>query len=62
MHSDDLLSAGEAARLSGLSIEHLRRLAREGSIPAVRTPGNHRRFKRSDVEALLRPEPAAEVG
>jgi excisionase family DNA binding protein len=44
----------EAADLMGVSVDTLRRWERAGRITAVRTPTGHRRFKRSDVEALLR--------
>lgn len=60
--SEDLLSIGEAARETGVSVDTLRRYATDGRIAAVLTPGGHRRFRRSDLEALLAPvEPTETV-
>lgn len=56
---DDLLSTAEACEILQVHPNTLRRWADQGSLPSVRTPGNLRRFRRSDVEALLNPEPAA---
>jgi excisionase family DNA binding protein len=53
---DEYLAIGEAAALIGVSVDTLRRWAAAGRIKAVRTPTRQRRFKRSDVEALLREE------
>jgi excisionase family DNA binding protein len=50
----EYLAVGEAAALVGVSVDTLRRWERAGQIKAVRTPTGQRRFKRSDVEALLR--------
>ena len=50
---DDLLSIGQAAAITGLSVDTIRRYANEGRLPAARTPGDHRRFRRADVEALV---------
>lgn len=50
----EYLAIGEAAALIGVSTDTLRRWERSGRITAVRTPTGHRRFKRSDIEALLR--------
>lgn len=51
---DDLLPVGEAARILGVSTDTMRRWHREGVLSAVRTVGNQRRFRRSDLEALLK--------
>jgi len=40
--ADDLLTAADAAKIIGV---HL--------ISSIRTPYNHRRYRRGDVEALL---------
>lgn len=59
---DALLPITEAAQILGLSVDTLRRYDRNGTLRAVRTPGGHRRFRRSDVEALLAPsEPKAKA-
>ena len=52
---DDLLSPAQAAALIGVSVDSIRRYANAGSLPSQRTPGNQRRFRRSDVDALLAP-------
>lgn len=58
---DDLLSTAEACQILQVHPNTLRRWADQGSLPSVRTPGNLRRFRRDDVEALLAPssEPAS---
>lgn len=53
MQSDpDYLSVSDAADLAGISASTLLRYEKKQFIQADRTLGNHRRFKRSDVEAL----------
>ncbi len=50
----DLLSAGEAARLLGVSRQTLRRWAQAGIFrPDLRTPGGHGRYRRERVLAFL---------
>ena len=46
----------------GVHPSTLRQWADAGKIPAVRTPGGHRRFAESDVRALLEPEPLQPSG
>jgi excisionase family DNA binding protein len=46
------LSLSAASRLLGVHSTTLRRWADAGSIPVYVTPGGHRRFARSDIEAL----------
>lgn len=58
---DDLLPIGEAARLVGLSVDTLREYDRSGKLPCVRTAGNQRRFRRIDVENLLRPSETSDA-
>lgn len=63
MPTDDLLSISQAAAVSGYAVDTLRRYANEGRLPSLRTEGGHRRFHRSDVEALLAPsEPSEAAG
>lgn len=50
---DDLIPIGDAARILGVSLETVRRWNAAGRITAMRTVGGQRRFKRSDVEALI---------
>ncbi len=47
----DELTGGEAARLLGVSRQHVNRLAHEGRIPARQVAGHFWVFKRADVEA-----------
>lgn len=49
----------EATRILGVDASTLRRWERDGQIRSVRTPGGHRRFTRSDLEALLPTEASA---
>ncbi|HYR50853.1 MAG TPA: helix-turn-helix domain-containing protein [Candidatus Eisenbacteria bacterium] len=47
---DQLLGSSEAARLLGISQQTLNRAVRQGRLlPAVVTPGGHRRFAASDI-------------
>lgn len=50
-----LVPIGEAARLLGVSVDTLRRWAREGRIPVITMPSGHRKFHREDIEALKKP-------
>ena len=52
------LPMGEASALLGVSTATLRRWAAEGRVATFTTPGGHRRFSRSAVEALLPQRPA----
>jgi len=56
---DDLLHSGEAARILQVSVETLRRWSNNGALPVILTPGGQRRFRRSDVNALLCPKKAS---
>ena len=50
---DQLLTPAEVAALLYVDPKTVSRWARAGRIPSVRTPGGHRRFRRSDVQALV---------
>jgi len=51
---DELLRPDIAARLIGITPDTLRRWANDGVLPTQRVrPGSHRRYRRSDVEALI---------
>lgn len=56
---DELLTPAQASALIGVSVQTLRRYDREGRLPAARTPGNQRRFRRSDVLGLVSTDGAA---
>jgi excisionase family DNA binding protein len=49
---DELLSPAEAAALFRVTAKTVTTWAREGRIHALRTPGGHRRFYRSELEQL----------
>ena len=55
--TDDYVTVSEAARIAFLSNDTIRRYADKGILASVRTPSNHRRFRRSDVLGLLTPDP-----
>jgi excisionase family DNA binding protein len=50
---DRLLTPGEVATLFRVDPKTVTRWAAAGKIAAIRTPGGHRRFRESDVRALL---------
>ncbi|MCB2413682.1 helix-turn-helix domain-containing protein [Demequina sp. TTPB684] len=54
-----LLTTGEAAGLVGVSVDTIKRWEKAGHITSGRTPNGHRRFRRSDVERLLKPSSSA---
>lgn len=49
-----LLTSGEVARMFRVDPKTVIRWAKAGRITSIRTPGNHRRFRESEVRALLR--------
>lgn len=58
-YSDDALVAlGPATQIVGVSRTTLRKYADEGRLPVFRTPSNQRRFRVSDLRALLARETA----
>lgn len=59
VNPDDLLASGEASKLIGVSRDTLKRWEKKGRITSLRTPDNHRRYRRGDVEALLTQEISA---
>jgi excisionase family DNA binding protein len=50
----DLLTTVEACRLAGVGPTAIKRWADAGRLQCIRTPGGHRRFRRSELQALLR--------
>jgi excisionase family DNA binding protein len=48
----DLLTPRQAAELLGVNTNTLARWARDGQLPAVTTPGGHRRYRRADVHTF----------
>jgi excisionase family DNA binding protein len=49
----DWLTLGQAAAFLGAAQSTVRKWADGGRLPAFYTPGGHRRFRRSDLEAFL---------
>ena len=62
-NNERLLTPGEVASLFRVDPKTVTRWAASGRITSIRTPGGHRRFRESEVRALLRgdvdPAPAA---
>jgi excisionase family DNA binding protein len=54
---DRLLTPGEVASLFRVDPKTVTRWASAGRIASIRTPGGHRRFRESEVRALLRGDP-----
>lgn len=52
--ASDLLTPSEVAHMFRVDPKTVTRWAKAGKLSFVRTPGGHRRFRRSEVEALLR--------
>ncbi len=58
----ELLTTIEACRLAGVGPTAIKRWADGGRLQCVRTAGGHRRFRRSELQALIRemaPQPTA---
>lgn len=51
--SERLLTPGEVASLFRVDPKTVTRWAASGRISSIRTPGGHRRFRESEVRALL---------
>ena len=52
-HSDDLLTPAEVAAILFVDPKTVTRWARAGKLDAIRTPGGHRRYLRTDVLAIM---------
>ena len=50
---DELLTPGEVARAFRVDAKTVTRWETAGKLPAIRTLGGHRRFRRTDVESAL---------
>jgi excisionase family DNA binding protein len=55
---NELLTPAEVAVLFRVNPKTVTRWARAGKISAIRTLGGHRRFRRGEIEAVLRSEEA----
>ena len=58
----DLLTTVEASRLAGVGPTAIKRWADDGRLRCVKTAGGHRRFRRVQLEALLRAESVSRPG
>jgi excisionase family DNA binding protein len=58
-NNERLLTPGEVAALFRVDPKTVTRWAASGRITSIRTPGGHRRFRESEVRALLRGESEA---
>ena len=52
MKANDLLTIGELARRTGLSVSAIRFYEEKGLVSSLRTSGNQRRFLRGDIRRL----------
>jgi excisionase family DNA binding protein len=54
-HKDESewLTLGQAARFLGVAQSTIRKWSDNGRVPAFYTPGGHRRYRRTDLEAFL---------
>src|SRR5690348_14938342 len=53
MTTTDWLSPSEAGALLGVGPDRIAQLARDGTLTSMRTPGNHIRVRRDEVEQLM---------
>lgn len=54
VENDDLMTPGEVAAAFRVDPKTVTRWAQAGKLSSVRTLGGHRRFKRGEVEQLLK--------
>lgn len=47
-----IMSIAEAANYLGVSIDSIRRWEKKGYIKSFRTPGNHRRYNKEDLDKI----------
>ena len=59
--SERLLTPGEVAALFRVDPKTVTRWATSGRLSSIRTPGGHRRFRESEVNALLRGEESVQI-
>lgn len=50
---DELLKPAEVAAMFGVHGKTIQRWSESGALPAIRTLGGHRRYRRSDVMRLM---------
>lgn len=54
VEQEQILTCAEVARMFRVDPKTVSRWERKGLLPCFRTAGNHRRFRASDVAALLK--------
>lgn len=59
---DDLMTVADAAGILGLSVDMVRLLEKSGRLPALRTTGGIRLFRRADVERLAEERKRGRIG
>jgi len=52
MENDQLISIGEASRLLGVCQDTLREWDKQSRLAPVRTAGQHRRYRLSDIQRI----------
>ena len=50
---EPMLTASEVAAVIGVNPKTVTRWAKAGKLPCIRTLGGHRRYRESDIRALL---------
>lgn len=55
-YSDPFLTPGEVAKIFRVDTKTVGRWAKAGKLSSVKTPGGHRRFRKSEVDKLLTQE------
>ena len=53
MAQQKLVSIGEASQILGVNIDTLRQWDKSGTLVPMKTPGGHRRYKISDIQAFI---------
>ncbi|MFF4991485.1 BldC family transcriptional regulator [Streptosporangium saharense] len=51
--AEQLLTPGEVAHIFGVDPKTVNRWSLTGKIPSLKTPGGQRRYRQSDINALL---------
>lgn len=52
-HEEDLLKPDEVAQMFGVNVKTVTRWNNSGQLPAIKTVGGHRRYRRKDVQKAL---------
>jgi len=53
VHDPEWLTLGQAAKFLGVAQSTMRKWADKEIVPCIKTPGDHRRFLKSDLESFL---------